>query len=252
MDKKLLRLLARPLSQQQKTKLWRLLLRLRYRLHTRLGEYPDVLFKIYSLFDLYSDYIVNQDCALVIDAFPRSGSTFAVYAFHLAQQGHPVKVACHLHVPAHIIRACKLNVPSLVIIRDPKEAVSSAIIREPYLSIKEYLLRYKSFYTRLESCRGQFFLAHFDQVVNHFDEVIYKLNKRYGTSFQEFDYTRENLAHIEHQMHLRHQQYGGDAGQSYLPNPIKQKAKQSVDFQNNETLLKQCDEIYQRYLTYFD
>ncbi|MDX1810417.1 MAG: hypothetical protein R3240_00595 [Gammaproteobacteria bacterium] len=250
--KKLLHLLAKPLSQKHKTWIWNLFIRIRYRIHTWLGEHENLLFSIYSWLNIYSEYAVSKDTDIVIDAFPRSGSTFSVYAFYLAQEQNAFKIAYHLHVPAHITRAIKLNKPALVIIRDPKSAVSSAVVRDSPLLIKEYLLRYRSFYLHLEPFLDQFVLASFDQATNDLGLVIQKINQKYGTNFKEFEYTKENLVQIKYELQQRQQQLGGNAHQSYLPNQAKQNAKQTVSFSKHESLLNQCEEIYQRYLDYLE
>jgi hypothetical protein len=223
-------------------------MRIRYWIHTSLGEHPHLLFKVNAIFNIHPEYSVNENSSLVIDAFPRSGSTFALYAFLFAHKEQSLSVAYHLHVPAHIMRACQLNIPALVIIRHPKDAVSSAVVREPHLAVKAYLLRYRSFYQTLQSYREQFVLAEFNEVINQFDTVINKVNEKYGTTFTPFEYTQENLEQVQHQMNLRHKQTGGDELTSYLPNARKNIAKTAVDFSDNEALLEECETIYQSYL----
>lgn len=245
--KRLLRLLAKPFPKSVKDKLWQAALRLRYQLHTKIGERPFLLFKFYSLFKLNTEYMVNEDTDLVLDAFPRSGSTFAYYAFHQAQQGALVSLAYHLHVPAHIIRACELNLPTLVIIRHPKDAVSSAVVREPHLSVRAYLKRYQSFYKAIMPYREKFVMAQFHEATDQMDLLIETINKKFQTNFKVFNYAPENIRQVKEQMQLRLEQVGGQANQSYLPNEAKEQAKKRVDFSNNEKLLKACEEIYMAY-----
>lgn len=245
--KRLLRLFAKPLPKRLKDRLWQTGLRFRYSLHTKLGEHPRLLFNFYSLFKLNADYVVNKQTDLVLDAFPRSGSTFTYYAFHQAQQGNHISLAYHLHVPAHIIRACDLNVPTLVIIRHPKDAVSSAVVREPHISIRAYLKRYLSFYNTIMPYREQFVMVQFEEATEHVDLVIELINKKYQTNFKVFEYSSDNIQQVKEQMHLRLAQVGGNEHQSYLPNRAKEEAKKEVDFSGNDKLLLACEDVFKSY-----
>jgi hypothetical protein len=245
MLKRLVHFFARPFPPAAKTAIWRCLIGLRYRIHTSLGKYPAVLFRCYRLLNLYQDQAVGQHSEVVIDAFPRSASTFAYYAFQVAQ-GRPVKIAHHLHVPAQIIRACELHLPTLVLIRDPKEAVSSLVVREPYMSLKACLKRYLVFYKTLEPYRGQFILADFKEVTTDFGNVIKRLNERYRTDYAIFQHTEQNMTQVIMALRERDQEYGGRAFQSYAANPTKEALKKCVDFGGSQKLLQRCQQLYQR------
>src|SRR5580658_8003661 len=62
--------------------------------------------------------VIGPRTELVIDGFTRSATTFAVYAFQLAQDT-PVQLAHHLHAPAQLIRAARRGVPAVALIRKP-------------------------------------------------------------------------------------------------------------------------------------
>src|SRR5436309_8002883 len=85
-----------------------------------------------------ADRIVEADTQLVIEGFQRSGNTFAVVAFEVAQP-QPVKLAHHLHAAAQIVAAVRMGVPTLVLIRDPDESVLSHMVREPGITAKQSL-----------------------------------------------------------------------------------------------------------------
>lgn len=246
MLKQFLRFVARPLPQGAKTAIWRSLIRLRYWIHTSLGKYPTILFKCYELLDLYQDRVVGKHSEVVIDGFPRSASTFAYYAFQVAQ-GHPINIAYHLHVPAQIIRACELQLPTLVLIRDPREAVSSLIVREPYMSVKACLKRYLVFYKALEAYRDHFILADFREVTTDFGHVIKRLNEKYRTHYALFEQTEDEMTQVMMALRQRDQKYGGGELQSYASNPTKERFKKRVDFSDCQKLLRQCQQLYERY-----
>src|SRR2546422_7828125 len=53
---------------------------------------------------------VGDRTEMMIEGYPRSGNTFAVAAFRLAQQ-RPVIVAHHLHSPAQVLEAVRRRIP---------------------------------------------------------------------------------------------------------------------------------------------
>src|SRR5687768_15078094 len=102
--------------------------RARYSVRAVLSRYPSLYLSMVRR--KYWGQIVEAGTELVIEAFPRSGNTFAVVAFQLAQ-ARPVKIAHHLHAAAQVTRGVRLRKPTLVLIRDPLKAVSSHLVREP-------------------------------------------------------------------------------------------------------------------------
>lgn len=130
---------------------------------------------------------------LVIEGFPRTSTSFAVAAFHLAQPA-PVSVACHVHAPAQLIGAVRRGIPALVIVREPEETVLSFVIRNPHLSVEQALRGYLRFYEPLLGRRGALVVATFEQVTSDFGAVIRRVNERFGTRFAEFEHSRQNAA----------------------------------------------------------
>ncbi len=139
--------------------------------------------------------LLGPDTELVIEGFPRSGNSFAVAAFTLAQD-RPVAVAHHVHAPAHVIAAIRAGEPSLVVIREPGEAVATFVIRhpdDPDISMRQALRGYVRFYRPLLPHRAGFVVGPFGEVTTDFGAVIRRINARFGTTFVEFDHTEENV-----------------------------------------------------------
>ena len=131
------------------------------------------------------------DTQMVIDGFTRSASTFAVVAFQLAQNGH-VRLAHHLHAPAHLLAATRAGVPTLMPIRPPRDTVLSAAIREPTVPISQWLRSYADFYRRVEPVLGKVVVATFESVTTDMGGLIDRVNERFGTSFVRFEDSTEN------------------------------------------------------------
>jgi len=163
---------------------------IRWELRSRLAEHPALYLPIARR--KYPDAVVGADTELVIDGFTRSAVTFATIAFQIAQR-RPVRVAHTLHAAGHVVAAVRDRVPTLVAIREPEETVLSAVVREPYVTLRSALDAYTRFYTRILPMRSWFVVGGFDQIVHDFGEVVGRVNHRFGTSFDVFEHTDENV-----------------------------------------------------------
>jgi len=139
--------------------------------------------------------VIGSETELVIDGYTRSATTFAVYAFQLVQ-ARPVRIAHHLHAPAQLVAAAKSGVPALVVIREPEGAILSQLVREPDVVLRDALVAYARFYTRLLPWRASFVVGEFEEVTNDFGAVVRRLNEHFGTSFTEFTHTEQNLVEV--------------------------------------------------------
>jgi hypothetical protein len=135
--------------------------------------------------------VVGTDSALLIEGFPRCANTFAVFAFQTAQR-RPVRVAHHLHAPAHVVEAVDLGVPALVLIRPPQDTVISTVIWWR-VGVAPALAAYARFYEHVLPYRDACVVGPFDQVTSDFGAVIDRLNRRYATRFAPFAHTREHV-----------------------------------------------------------
>jgi hypothetical protein len=180
--------------------------RLRHLIRTRISEHPALYLPVarrkypgtsHLLFarKTYpgtSPEVVSSETELVIDGYTRCATTFAVYAFQLAQD-RPVRVAHHLHAPAQLIVAAKMGIPVLALIREPEETILSQLIREPGISLRGALVAYARFYSCLMPYRSRMVVGQFEEVTRSFGPVIRKLNDHFGTSFTEFEHNEANV-----------------------------------------------------------
>lgn len=162
----------------------------RWSLRNRLAEHPRLYLPIARW--KVPDAVLRDDTQLLIEGFTRSAVTFATIAFQRAQP-EPVRVAHTLHSVGHVLAAARRGVPSLVAIREPQEAVLSAVVREPYLTLDRVLAAYVRFYSGIQPVRDSIIVARFDSIVHDFGSVIRSINERFGTSFEEFHHTDENV-----------------------------------------------------------
>ena len=159
----------------------------------KIGKYPFLYCNLYKLWrGNDAPRLVDRTTQVVIEGFPRSGNTFAVTAFQVAQT-EDVRIAHHLHVPTQVIRAAHLQIPVLVLIREPADAVSSLVVREPRITARYALNYYISFYRAIAGYRSAYVLGPFEEVTSDYAATIERLNTRFGTHFSGFEHTEANL-----------------------------------------------------------
>jgi hypothetical protein len=167
----------------------------RYSARYFLNGYPGIYVPLARLrHGSREDRLVRRDTEIVIEGFGRSGNTFAVVAFQLAQD-QPVKVVHHTHAAAQVIRAVKLSIPVILLVRNPVDTVVSHMM---YRSIpaRAALTAWVRYHARLIPHRRGFVVSGFDVSTTDLGSVIREVNIRFGTSFKEFRHTEENLQHV--------------------------------------------------------
>jgi hypothetical protein len=198
--------------------------------------------------------IVGRSTDLVIEAYQRSGNTFAELAFRIAQP-EAVNMAHHFHAPAQVTYACKHGIPTLVIIRAPTDVVISAKIRDPESSISRLLNDYASFYELIWPMRHSFHLASFTQVTEDFGVVIQRLNESCGTAFREFEHTEENVKSVFEEIEKRNSaKFGtGKVVESMISRPsqsrhnTKSELLERVREEANIFALRRAERIYEMF-----
>jgi hypothetical protein len=138
---------------------------------------------------------LDPDTDIVIEGFPRSANTFTVAAFSMSQS-RPVRVAHHLHAPGHVIAAVRRGLPALVLVRHPEDAVLEYLIRRPRLGMRQAVRGYVRFYQPLLPYTNRFVVGSFERVTTDLGAVIRQVNRRFGTSFEEFDHSEDNVKRV--------------------------------------------------------
>lgn len=173
-----------------------------YRVHSLMTAYPMLYLPLVRYRHRFLvDRVVNHDTDLVIEAFGRSGTTFANVAF-LSVQKRRVRTAHHTHSPAQVIAAVRMKIPTLVIVRQPEAVVLSHMVRHR-VSARPALIAWIRFHQRLLSCGKGIVFCSFDELTHNFTPVIQRLNDRFRTSFDVWQHTRENEAEIFEQIKTR-------------------------------------------------
>jgi hypothetical protein len=170
--------------------------RARHFVRTRWSEHPSLYMPFARRkYPGTNPDVVGPHTQVVIDGYTRSATTFAVYAFQLAQS-EPVRLAHHLHAPAQLVVAAKMGIPVIALIRRPEDAILSQVIREPGVSIRGALAAYARFYRRLMPYRVGMIAGEFDEITNDLGAITRRVNERFGTSFEEFRTSETNVQEV--------------------------------------------------------
>ncbi len=201
---------------------------------------------------------VSRTTEIVIEGYPRSGNTFAVVAFRLAQ-GREIEIAHHLHAAAQIKRAARLDVPAIVLIREPSEAILSLMVRDPQASMRWGLRSYIRFYSAVSPYLEKTVVAPFATVISDLASIIRMVNTRYGTAFKEFVPTEDALSSVRQTVEWMGQLDSRMTGWDYhrsvaLPSEKRQRAKEArrteyLD-ERNKPLRLTAESLYERVMQY--
>jgi hypothetical protein len=197
--------------------------------------------------------VVRPGSAIVIEGFMRSGNTFSVAAFEIANG--PLHIGRHMHGAPHVLRAVRMGVPAIVLIRPPRDAVLSYLVRRDTLTPHHALVEYLDFYRTTWPVRSGFVVGLFDRVVSDFGGVIDEVNARFGTSFRRFEHTPENEARafrlVEEMNRL---ESGGEVVETHVGRPSAERAQRKeelralLDRPRTAAKLRAAESLYADYV----
>lgn len=197
--------------------------------------------------------LVRRDTAIVLEGFLRSGNTYSVAAFVVAN-GTDLHIGRHLHGAQHVVRAVRLGRPTVVLIRPPGDAVLSYLLRRPTLTPADGLVEYLDFYRAAWQARDGFVVALFDEVVKDFGLVVDRVNERFGTSFVPYEATAENqdaaFALVEE---MNRRECRGELVETHVGRPSAERARRKAELGDllvdprAARLLPAAEALYARY-----
>lgn len=221
----------------------------RYQMRRFAAKRPRLFFPLYGLARDNRRLMIGGDTELVIEGFPRSGNTFTVVAFEMAQR-NPVRIAHHLHAQAQVMRAAERNIPTVVLIRRPADAVRSLVVRHPHIPLGLGLEVYAEFYSDIHYARNRFLVATFDDVTRDLAAVTERVNRRFGTNFGLFRHSEENLKEVFDRIErINTIVDGGSEAAVARPSAAKDRAKTALSFDSGRhaRLLARAEDLYNAY-----
>jgi len=208
-----------------------------------------MFFSLYQLSPHNRKLMVTHKTKVTIEGYPRSANTYAVYAFKYVNELPWDEVGHHLHVQAQIIRSIEYNIPVILLIRHPLEAVRSLVVRHDFIPVKEALEDYIRFYNDLYNSREGFVVANFEEVIEHFGEIMQQVNKRFSSNFNLFpDQDEQAKSAVFDEIDRRNRHLDkGKVTHLYRPDKGKESLKNAVEIQENSELYKNALSIYKKY-----
>ena len=223
----------------------------RFEITSIIRQYPALFYPLIKINNRVRGFdwpaYIKKDTEFVIEGYFRSGNTFAVRAFSVAQQ-RPIKLANHTHAIATALVAVNRNIPTLMLLRRPADTVISATMKHPHTTLRQHLRWYIRYYEKVYELQDYLHIALFDEVIQNFGNVIKNLNKRFNTQFTPFNHTPENaqdvLSWIEE---MDRRIYNDDKSRYSLPLQEKEEVKIKLKRQlesENALMLKRSDNLY--------
>jgi hypothetical protein len=197
--------------------------------------------------------LARPGTALVIEGFPRSGNTFSVAAFQIANGREP-HLGRHLHGAPHLLRAKRLGIPAIALVRAPADAIPSYLIRREGLHAEDALVEYLDFYRTAWPARDAFVVGLFNDVTTDFGTVIDRVNQRFGTSFARYEPTPDNeAAAFDLVEEMNRLECRGEVVETHVGRPSAErdarKAEIAASLQRPRAaaLLREAEALYQQY-----
>jgi hypothetical protein len=155
--------------------------------------------------------IVSRGHDIVIEGFPRCANSFAVSAFMFSNGWRDPRLATHMHSPAQIVLAAEWKIPTILNIRAPQQAIPAFMAFAGKLGkidasrldtgakaawVREQTLRFARFYETTTPLHAHYVLATFQQTTTDFGAVIARVNEKFGSDFDIFPHSPENVQKI--------------------------------------------------------
>jgi hypothetical protein len=215
-------------------------------LRRHLSRHPVLFRTAYLVARQRLDVLVSARTDLLIEGYPRSANTFAVFAFRTANPG--TRTANHLHNPAHVMLANRYGVPALVLLREPEQAIGSLLVRRPDLSARRAIGHYVDFYELLEPYLDRIVVASFETVVDDFGAVIRGVNERFSKSFCLYSSEIHRQAVMDQIDRANADARGGQVDPRAVPrpHPERQRLRNETFLSTHESELGEAKRVYER------
>ena len=171
---------------------------------------------------------LTDDTDLVVEGLPRSGNTFAAFAFQVAS-GDRLTIASRVHVPAQVALAVRRSLPTVITIREPVEASVSHMAAVPHLTATRALREYVEYYERILDFRDAVVFADFAETTTDFGPVVERVNQRFDLHIPAFVHNQENVAAVFAAIDAHWEAvHAGRGRDEWIPRPTEGKSERKL------------------------
>lgn len=198
-------------------------------------------------------YVFSRGHRVYISGYPRSGNTFAVKAFQVANPG--TEIRSHRHIPTFILVSLKRQCAGMILVRNPLDAAVSWSIYtgEPLLHTLQY---YEDYYSVILPHCQSLFIMRFEDVIADFGKVMRAFNARWGTTYNCFEHTAGNTAICMSRIEDAWRHSDGSVRESCVPRPSRERQAMKQAILDSATsspqareALRRAQGIYEQFLT---
>ncbi len=193
---------------------------------------------------------------IVIEGFPRSGNTFAMFALRhaAAAAGREVVISSHVHTPSAVKAAVKARFPTLYVVRPPRDAIISLLIAAPHVRFADAIDEWAHHHLEILPYGDRFELASFDEVTTDFGAVTARVNARFGTTLPCYEPSPEHDDEVFALIERNHQElHGGTENVVPRPSALRRAEKEWLATQLDAPALaphwERAERAYQDLLT---
>lgn len=221
----------------------------RFWLRSHIERHPGLFRLAYRLARRPADVLVAPDSDILIEGFPRSANSYAVWAFRLSNP--QARIAHHVHSPAHVLLALRYGVPAVVLLRQPDAAIRSRLVRQPGLRTAFALRSYTAFYEAILPHADELTVVRFETAVERFENVIAAVNARHGTGFKDPASAGVDSDAVMAAIDAHNKSgHGGRINARFVPrpHPERERLKASLSLAEHEHALQRAQLVHDRLL----
>lgn len=176
-----------------------------------VGAHPRTLPLLVRLTPEGAERAVGAHTDLVVEGFPRSGNTYAVFALRHANPG--LVVASHVHHVGQLHQALALAKPVVVLVREPVACLSSYLLAGPHGRaagvLKEYVSYHRTVLDLATRHGSAVAVVTFEEATSDMAAVTAAINHRFDLDLRPFSNREADVAEVFARIDAKHTAFQG-------------------------------------------
>lgn len=216
---------------------------LRFRLRHRLLNSPPIARRYMRRRQGYGPLVPNTASQVVIDGFPRSANSYAMFAFVVAA-GSSVGFSGHTHSPEALLMGRNMGIPALLTLRRPEDCARSLLQHQTGIRPDSIFDAWSGFHQPFrQNCDG-ILIVPFEAIVQDFGQVLALLNSQTPASLPVYDKTEGNEAKVRTLIDHSVVKYEGAYAEAKVARPVAGRVSDLSPFPDTRAF-RRALKIYQ-------